>query len=261
MKNYITDTIKVKELKNKLDDFLGKLSVGDYIALVKELSGANHEKAEVHFTRTAYYKMWALVDELGKEIAWDGVCTRDPERPNVFTVEDIIVYPQTVTGATVETDDEKYLNWMNGLDDDTFNRRRFNGHSHVNMGVTPSGTDMTYREQCLLNVKDFFVFGIFNKKHDSNFEIYDIENNIVYENKDITFYIPEPDYSGWAKNMIAENVEEKTYTATAATNKSTTGVTSRAGVSYGQGYTGKPSAGGYNQSNLTDYYKALGYYD
>lgn len=257
MKNYVTDTEKIKNLKAKLQEFMGELSDGDYIALAKELSGANRE-AEVHFSQAAYYKMYALINGIDKEIAWDGICVRDEEHTNVFYVTDIIVYPQMVASATVETDDEKYLDWMNGLDDEIFNHRRFNGHSHVNMGTSPSATDMTYREESLKNVKDFFVFGIFNKKGEFNFEVYDIENNIVYENKDIVFYTPEPDYSDWAKAQIKDKISEKKYTTTVVNN----------GRTYGTGgynYNGKPNpsyGNGYSQQNMSDYYREMygGYY-
>lgn len=162
----------------------------------------------VYFSEDAWFKIKALVDKCDKEIGFDGIVDRDGTN---FTISDIIVFPQEVTGSTVTTDDEKYMVWLAGLDDDTFNKRRFNGHSHVNMGVTPSGTDETYRSQSTKNIKDFFVFGIFNKKEDVELTIYDIENNVIYEHKDITYYIPIPDFDGWAKEMIDANVEEKKF--------------------------------------------------
>lgn len=168
----------------------------------------DEEKVKIYFDEKAYYKMQELIKQSEKEIGWDGIVERDENDAKTFFIRDIIVFPQTVTGVTVNTDDEKYSVWINTLDDETFNKRRFNGHSHVRMGVTPSGTDMTYREQSLKNVKDFFIFGIFNKLDASNFAVYDIENNVIYDNDDIDMYIPIPDYSDWAKDVIKENVTQ-----------------------------------------------------
>lgn len=212
MKTFKFNESKGKELVDKVQEIVGQLTLGDWLTLSQQLKNNVTQKAEVHFSSEAYYKMFALVDECSKEIAWDGIVYRDEESPNVFYITDIIVYPQMVSGATVDTDDIPYMEWLNGLDDETFNHRRFNGHSHVNMGTTPSGTDTTYREQSILNIKDFYIFGIFNKKHEFNFQVYDVENNIIYDNQDVVFYTPEPDYSAWAKQMMKEKVTEKVYT-------------------------------------------------
>lgn len=211
MKAYKFNEEKGKELVSKVQELVGQLSMSDFFILSQQLKSNATKKAEVHFSAEAYYKMFALVDGCNKEIAWDGTVYRDEEEPNVFYVTDIIVYPQIVTGATVNTDDEAYLNWLNSLDDETFNHRRFNGHSHVNMATSPSGTDTTYREQSILNIKDFFIYGIFNKRKEHNFQIYDVENNVIYDNSDIIFYIPEPDYADWASEEILKKVTEKVY--------------------------------------------------
>lgn len=251
MKTFKFSEDKGKELIDKVQEVVGQLSLGDWLTLSQQLKNKT-QKAEVHFSSQAYYKMWALVEACGKEIAWDGLVYRDEESSNIFYVTDIIVYPQMVSGATVDTDDIPYMEWLNSLDDETFNHRRFNGHSHVNMGVTPSGTDTTYREQSILNIKDFYIFGIFNKKHDFNFQIYDIENNIIYDTQDITFYTPEPDYSNWAQQMMKEKVTEKVYTyqpPAAKTNPHASGKQYAAEDWYQRTYGGK----GYGSRDY-DYY-------
>ena len=212
MKAYKLTTEQSENVKKQLLEIIGQLSLGEILSLPSMVQDVVKEKAEVHFSQEAYYKMGALIEACDNEIAWDGIVYRDEDNPHIFYVTDIIVYPQEVTGATVTTDDELYLNWLNSLDDETFNHRRFNGHSHVRMGVTPSTTDTTYREQSMLNINDFFIFGIFNKNGAFNFQIYDIENNLIYDNADVTFYTPEPDYSDWAKSVIKEKVKEKKYT-------------------------------------------------
>lgn len=210
------------------------------ISLSREkLSG--DDRVQVHFSEAAYYKMKELIDQSSKEIGWDGIVHRDTENKRIFYIDDIIVYPQTVTTSTVNTDDEKYSVWLMGLDDDTFNHRRFNGHSHVNMGTAPSGVDMTYREQSMKNINDFFIFGIFNKRGESNMAVYDVENNALYENDDVILYLPMPDYTDWAKSAIKDNVAEHTYAPAYGTYGN-----------YGNygGYAAP--AGGYNQIGKKD---------
>lgn len=189
-------------------------------------------KAEVHICKTAYDKMLALIDECSKEIAWHGTIERDEEKPYVFWVTDILVFPQTVTGATVTCDDTEYASWLYSDEvGDNFDKLRFHGHSHVNMGVTPSGTDENYRENLMQNVQDFYVFGIFNKRNDYNLVIYDVENNIMFENGDIDYYIPLDEVETWAKEQMKEKVKEQVsvVTPSASTFGTGTGTSSHMG--------------------------------
>ena len=199
----------LSDVRKQLENSKSMSSDVKYSLPITKTKLKEDEKVQVHFSSAAYYKMKELVKQCTNEIGWDGIVERDPEDSRVFYVEDIIVFPQTVTGATVDTDDDKYAVWLNMLDDETFNKRRFNGHSHVNMGVTPSATDMTYREQSIRNIPDFFIFGIFNKRDEYSFAVYDIENNVMYDNDDIDMYIPIPDYTDWAKDIIKSQVTTK----------------------------------------------------
>ena len=124
-------------------------------------------EATVYFAEDAYIRMLALVDQADKEIAWNGVARRLDK--DSFIIEDILVYPQEVTGATVTVDPEEEFAWRETLSDDQFNNLRFQGHSHVNMGVTPSSTDMELYEDILSQIKgeDFYIFMIWNKKSDT----------------------------------------------------------------------------------------------
>lgn len=64
--------------------------------------------ANVIFTPLAYAKMVKLLEGFETEVAWHGIAKRDSEDDSIFWIEDILVYPQVVTGATVNTDQEKY---------------------------------------------------------------------------------------------------------------------------------------------------------
>jgi hypothetical protein len=135
--------------------------------------------------REAYNKTIALVSEFSDEVAWHGTVTRSAE--NEFIIEDIFVYPQEVTGSTVNTDRKEYSKWLYGLGDDIFSKIRMQGHSHVNMGVTPSGVDDSHRRQILEQLERdmFYIFMVWNKSLSIHTLVYDMENNILYENKDV----------------------------------------------------------------------------
>ncbi len=225
---------KIKKMFESItiEEFFGIQQALDSYKKVFDDFQKGFHKAEIHFSETAWYKILYLVAECSDEVAWDGFVKRRDGEFGVFDVLDIIVYPQKVTGATVTTDDEEYINWLNSLNDEEFATRRFNGHSHVNMGVTPSGVDMTYRDQSLKNVKDFFIFAIFNKKTEVNIEIYDVENNIYYKNEDIVYFTPEPDYTEWAKEQLKEHVTKKYYGAYGAYGNTYGTRSSNTGTSY-----------------------------
>lgn len=173
------------------------------------------EKATLYFTETAWIKMATLVSEFDKEVAWHGVAKRgDDKSKNEYIVSDIMVYPQEVTGSTVNTDQTKYQNWLYSFDDDTFNNIRFQGHSHVNMGTTPSAVDLTHQNSILeqLNDEMFYIFIIINKKHDKTIKIYDLAKNMLFETKDVTIQFIDDglglrEFISEAKSMVTE----KTY--------------------------------------------------
>lgn len=140
-------------------------------------------------TPIAYSKTVALINAFSDEVAWHGTAVRKAE--NEFVIEDILVYPQEVTGSTVNTDQTRYTDWLYGFDDESFNKIRMQGHSHVNMGVSPSSVDNNHREKILEQLDDemFYIFMVWNKSLKTHTLIYDMKNNILYDDKDITVKI------------------------------------------------------------------------
>ena len=201
------------------------------------------EKIEIAFSEMAEKKMYYLIHECEKEIGWHGLVSRSE---NGFYVEDIIVFPQEVTGATVTSDDELYPTWMLSQPDEIYNKIRFHGHSHVNMATSPSGVDDTYQEQIIqqfmsspVDENNFYIFGIFNKKGSYWLNIYDIYNNKFYETDDISYVFYQSDEQAWAKEQIKENVKEEVAVKTSGY------------YSNGYGYRG----GGYGIEELYDSWK------
>lgn len=172
-------------------DFLKMIEEGKFadgnITFNRKFVGETNKKAKLFIEKLAWDKMRALVEEFKTEIGWHGLARRG-ENEGEYYLDDIIVYPQVVTGATVTPDQVKYQNWLYDLPDEDFNKVRFQGHSHVNMGTSPSGTDRTYYQSILEQCSDdmFYIFAILNKKGERHIEIFDLAINTIFDTSDIT---------------------------------------------------------------------------
>lgn len=152
-------------------------------------------KAKLDFSEEAWVKMQMLVQEYGTEIAWHGVAHRNGDAE--YYISDILVYPQTVTGTKVDMDVDRYSEWlMDNCDDERFDHIYMQGHSHVNMGVTPSGTDLKHQEIILNQLSDdmFYIFLIWNKKGDKYIRIFDKAINTVFSTEDVEIEIFDGEY-------------------------------------------------------------------
>lgn len=178
----------IEDIRKEFDEALlsGKFADGK-ISFTKTLSSSNR-KAKVFFTELAWLKMQTLIREFDKEVAWHGIAKRgDDTTKDEYFITDILVYPQEVTGATVNTDQEKYQMWLMNHEDDVFNNIRMQGHSHVNMSTKPSSVDTSLYERILEQLDDsmFYIFMIWNKKKEKTIKIYDLEKNVLFETSDI----------------------------------------------------------------------------
>lgn len=148
------------------------------------------KRAVVYFTGEAWAKLTMLLKNFDKEVAWHGVAHRgEDESKDEYIISDIMVYPQTVTGASVDMDTEKYAMWlMENAEDERFDNIHMQGHSHVNMPTSPSSVDLAHQEEILnmLGDDDFYIFMIWNKSFSSTNKIYDLKKNVLFEDRDIT---------------------------------------------------------------------------
>lgn len=171
------------------------------------------DRVVVNIKPEAWLKMWSLVASESGEIGWHGTVERRANK--IFEITDIVVYPQFVTGTTVQTDDVGYGNWLHKeLDDETFNHLRFHGHSHVNMSTSPSGIDTTWYNDILqgLSNEDYYIFAILNKRDDMFIEIYDLASNTIYEKKDIVINVILSDNNylqNWVTKTKAKALQER----------------------------------------------------
>lgn len=141
----------------------------------------------VRFDITAWEKIQFIVDHESMEIGWFGTVDHDP-KSNTYVVTDIFITEQKRHGATCEQS-AKGINALTSeiIRDQSLSseekRNRLNtfnfwGHSHVNMGVSPSSEDIANAKR--FAGKDFLITGIFNKKGDVRLDFWDFKNNLHY---------------------------------------------------------------------------------
>lgn len=172
--------------------------------------------ARIHYTREAWEKQRRLIDVFDKEVAWHGIASRgEDENSDDYYISDILVYPQTVTGASVDMDEEAYAKWITDhlmVGDERFEHIYMQAHSHVRMATSPSPTDLSHQADILSQLKDddFYIFMIWNKNGSNTIWIYDMKKNILFEDKDIFVVVDgEQDYDAFiaeAKSLVKDRV-------------------------------------------------------
>lgn len=174
------------------------------IKIEQKLSVKAENRPKVIFTERAFMKTLKLLMDYSTEIAWHGIVERSDDL--TFYITDVLVYPQVVSGATVKTDDKEYADWLEEQPDEVFNKIRFQGHSHVRMGVSPSNTDLESQDAVVkqLTGEDYYIFAILNKDLKVNMWIYDMKNNAKYDTDDIDIFMCDPEVCAELAEMETE---------------------------------------------------------
>lgn len=199
-------------LQAEFEEFLRKYRCqGGEVKFSHKLPDVSGRKATVWLTPVAFAKLQTLVHSFDKEIGWHGLARRLDEEKDEYLVYDIAVYPQMVTGTTVNTDQIPYQDWLTGLSDEVFPNVRFHGHSHVNMAVSPSSVDINDQRLIIdqLGPEDFYIFQVWNKRGEVHTKVYDMKKNIFFDNADCStgIYSEEIDLNKFladSKGMVRE---------------------------------------------------------
>lgn len=208
------DSGRIRELVTKFAEFLTKTKLTDGKVKFNADLGKIERKAKLTFAGIAWLKMQYLISSFTTECGWYGLVERSQDEEDEYYVKDIVVYPQSVTGSTVSIDEAELAKWQMTQEDDVINHLRMHGHSHVNMGVTPSSTDEEHYDNILstLGSEDFYVFCIYNKQGAHTVRIYDYAKNVFFENADVEVLVDTEDgLFDWMEG-IDELVKTKTWT-------------------------------------------------
>jgi hypothetical protein len=212
--------IMTEEMKQKaradFNEILDEIKMSDGKLIYNRVFKYENKSATVWLTQESYRKIVALVTNFSSEVGWHGTVSRAAD--NEFIIENIFVYPQEVTGSTVNTDQKLYTEWLYSLDDDAFNKIRMQGHSHCSMGVSPSGVDDTHRQHILNQLEPdmFYIFQIWNKSLAVHTLVYDMAQNILYEDDDVEIKLQNDE----GMDEFLEDALEKVKKPVAKKNKS-----------------------------------------
>lgn len=131
----------------------------------------------------ALAKMQLYVQECSDEVGW--LCTATKDNEGDYIIHDAILFDQEVSATTTEITPEglsnfaeKLLKQENGME--IWNNIRVWGHSHVNMGVSPSGQDNLQMDTFTESGHDWFIRIIANKQGDFKVDIFDFKNGLIY---------------------------------------------------------------------------------
>ncbi len=139
------------------------------------------EAPTVYYTHEAWEMMWYVINKCTQEVGWLGLVERDEEN-NSFLITEIFVPEQLVHGAETDISAEALGKLANDLElaGKDSSQLRYWGHSHVNMGVSPSLTDEMQIDDYLEHA-DWFIRSIQNKRGESKVDVYDTEENAVFQ--------------------------------------------------------------------------------
>ena len=236
------EKLSLATLKKDAEESLGKLKMSDgsfkFLREFKYEKNFKYQKSDRRATITidpvAYGKMLTIIMSQTEEVGWHGVIERTDKDSYLLT--DILVYPQQVSAANIDTDEEEYAQWLIGIDDDVFPKMHFHGHSHVNMDVGPSSTDMGHRQKITSQLRpktdDFYVFMIWNKRLEWSGAVYDMATNTLFDTEDIDVVVP---LGNQTAGELIDDLKEKV-TRMGWNGGSKNGVTPMY-PTYGTGYT------------------------
>lgn len=166
----------------------------------------------VFYTPDVWERMWFIIDHCEEEVGWLGLVD---EVPGGYLITDIYVPEQTVTGAETDIGDEALTNLALELLEEGIDTSKliYWGHSHVNMGISPSGQDETQIDE-FLNACPVFIRGIYNKRRESKVDVFDTEKGYVVQNVEHRLNTPmlSRDDKLHLMALLATNVIKRTYT-------------------------------------------------
>ena len=194
----------IEKFDKELDDFEFGMNESKFSMSV-DMSEVAKEKITILYTPEAYLKMQALVDYYDTEVGWYGLVQKLNDK--TYRVYDVKLCKQYVDGGKVDTEDEDTLEFFNSLTDDEAEHMHFQAHSHVKMSTSASGIDLQNQADVVHNMggSGFYIFQIWNKNNDVNTYMYDIDNNVFYDRKDINLEI---EYEAQTINDWVEATED-----------------------------------------------------
>jgi hypothetical protein len=164
------------------------------------------ESPAVWLTESADLKMRLIVDLCDKEVGMLALCKKEGLQVEIY---DILLPQQETTAVYCELSTDGIAKAAQDLPAEKVTDIRGWIHSHVNMGVSPSGTDNTQMTE--FDAADYCVRGIINKQGSRHWDIYDYANGMVF--KDVPGFVRNhypSELIEQIRSELADKVREKT---------------------------------------------------
>ena len=178
----------------------------------------------VILTPEVKYEMDLIIKHCPTEVGWFGLVERTDKF--TFRITKIFLPVQKVHSATCEIDPDAIVKLaMELMDTGEDSKLRLWGHSHVNMGVSPSGQDENMFKDLHQNC-NFFIRLIANKKGEYNFDVVVQDVGFPLEIEGVPYSVEYPmatNIEQRVKDTLAANVSEIKYAYQGAQHYTTGG--------------------------------------
>jgi proteasome lid subunit RPN8/RPN11 len=147
------------------------------------------QEPTVYYTPEVHQKMHHIVAKCPKEVGWMGLVKKVTDTS--YLIYEIFVPKQEVTSVETEIESDAMAELAMELMEAGHDTSEMYAwyHSHVNMGVSPSGQDESQVEE-FLDSCPVFIRGIINKRGDSKVDVYYPEHGICYTNVPTEVHLP-----------------------------------------------------------------------
>lgn len=173
---------------------------------------------KILITKSAYDTMFYIVEGSAEEVGWLGTVERAGMS---FLISEVFLFEQEVHSTQTKLDPEDIGKFFTNLlmqegGIEKSNEIRFWGHSHVNMGVTPSGSygPGSYGDLSQMHkfgeAAEYFIMGIANKNGEIRFEIFFYDLGVKIEDVEWSLYEPENES---LKDRIKAELTQKVHSA------------------------------------------------
>ena len=180
----------------------------------------------IRVSELAQFKLDEYVAQCSTEISGLGLVTHrlnEETGAQSFRIEDVMLAPQRCSSAATDFIDEEFGPWC--LDfasehkegETVLDRLRFWWHSHVNMGVIPSGTDLATLRKFDDGTIDFMIAAILNKKGDQRYDVALYREGLKFIDVPVIIEHRWHQLSDQCETDILANVAEKTVAAAKST--------------------------------------------
>lgn len=167
------------------------------------------DEPTLFFSPLALQKMQVYVEECKGEVGWLGAV--DAYDNECYLCTDVHLLHQEVSGATTEITPEGLVKYAEEVGEEGAERCRLWGHSHVNMGVGPSGQDNSQMELFEKNGLEWFFRIICNKRGQIEVTFYNYKENYVVKDCAWQEYSEPVVDRETVVQEIAAKVKEKVY--------------------------------------------------